>query len=721
MSTLALKISQLGFIIQAIINWGLGLWNTIMASFWIAVYSIFFSSTALLVDAIFILFKKMVGLSGYYYGGNTEQIQGDIVISLINDPVVTAVFWRIFIVGLILLLLSTFVAVIKTEFSDFEKTDKMKVDWQNNKMRVFGKSVKTLINMIVVPAAAIVGLIFGNALLRTLDQATSSGNTSISGRIFITCAANSNRIRETDGKGDYYFEFVKASYEEEGGMYIPGSGNDEGDLDYEQMASLVDDAFLNGYKATVGFALHKSDGHTQYLGWLSSYGDEENKLVFNIYDAPMVFYYYNLKSFNFLVGFAVNLILVGIMGMSLIGVIKRLYEITIYFIISPAIVAITPLDDGAALGNWRKAFISSTLMAYSTVVTMNLYIILLGPLTKIKLFGVDDGLTGDFGEAGAGIFNYLSQIFIIIAGAVFVKEVSKKIAEMIGSSDAIGAGEEAKTAMQEKAKGIAGKIASGAKLVGGGAKLLGKGTKFVGDNAIKAGKGALKAGKAIGGKISSVAKDAKENFNNSNFGKKVSADKTAKNDYKEEKRVLQDKLKNKQIGKNEFKNELQKSKENLANRLVGNKETLIKAKGKEMEVRASDLTRSALAGTSFRASRKAQNEYKKVNDYYEKAGKRGFITKEESKKLGSEFKEEQLSKGFGSMYSTIQANRDNEQKEKDDKKAVKEAEKAEKKAEKQRVKALKDNDKKIGVVTQKGTQSIVNQTYSNRKKDYKKK
>lgn len=713
MSTIALKISQLGFI-QAIINWGLELWNTIMASFWIAVYSIFFSSTALLVDAIFILFKKMVGLSGYYYGGNTEQIQGDIVISLINDPVVTAVFWRIFIVGLILLLLSTFVAVIKTEFSDFEKTDKMKVDWQNNKMRVFGKSVKTLINMIVVPAAAIVGLIFGNALLRTLDQATSSGNTSISGRIFITCAANSNRIRETDGKGDYYFEFVKASYEEEGGMYIPGSGNDEGDLDYEQMASLVDDAFLNGYKATVGFALHKSDEHTQYLGWLSSYGDEENKLVFNIYDAPMVFYYYNLKSFNFLVGFAVNLILVGIMGMSLIGVIKRLYEITIYFIISPVIVAITPLDDGAALGNWRKAFISSTLMAYSTVVTMNLYIILLGPLTKIKLFGVDDGLTGDFGEAGAGIFNYLSQIFIIIAGAVFVKEVSKKIAEMIGSSDAIGAGEEAKTNMQEKAKGIAGKISSGAKLVGGGAKLLGKGAKFVGDNAIK-------EGKALGGKINTAAANAKKNFDNSNFGKKVSADKTAKNDYKEEKRVLQDKLKNKQIGKNEFKNELQKSKENLANRLVGNKETLIKAKGKEMEVRASNLTTSALAGTSFRTSRKAQNEYKKVNDYYEKAGKKGLLTKDESKKLGSEFKEEQLSKGFGSMYSTIQANRDNEQKEKDDKKAEREAEKAEKKAEQQRVKALKNNDKKIGVVTQESAQSLVKKTYSNRKKDYNKK
>ena len=192
-----LRNAQLGGIISGLIE---GIGNVIVGWFqsifgWLwyqiatALYTVIMMPLLLLIDGLSILFRKFAGLGSYTSGGVVYE-NNDFLYALITNESVKNVFWSMLILGVVLLFISTFVAVIKSETTPFDGKG------ENNKWKILKTTVRSLINFAIVPICAFVGIMIGNVLLRSLDSATGGGDgISIANRVFVSSAYQSNRVR----------------------------------------------------------------------------------------------------------------------------------------------------------------------------------------------------------------------------------------------------------------------------------------------------------------------------------------------------------------------------------------------------------------------------------------------------------------------------------------------------------------------------------------------
>lgn len=122
---------------------------------------------------------------------------------------------------------------------------------------------------------------------------------------------------------------------------------------------------------------------------------------------------------------------IGIMIALLISVLnlaKRVYEIIFMYIVMPASMSTLPLDDGAKFKMWRETFITKIVLAYGSVFSVNIFILLLPIITKMRI----DGISG-FG-------NSMFLIFMIIGGAMMIPAGQQIFARLFGSADDMHAG-----------------------------------------------------------------------------------------------------------------------------------------------------------------------------------------------------------------------------------------------------------------------------------------
>ena len=454
-----------GDIINTIVSFIVNIITGLLAHVGVSLYNALILPLYIIADGVFIVFRKFAGLDTYSYGG--EYIQGDVVLSLINDPVVQNVFWSLVILGIVLLIISTIIAVIKSEMATFEEKSK------NTKSKILVKALKALVNMFMVPTVAILGIFMGNAVLKSLDQATNGTgeNIAVSGMVFKAAAYNCNRARRNiefaedlmkDGPNS--FGIIKGVTQEEIALSLDNAFASNTVIDWQKLEIPDINIFSNDivvYAHVLGLTLF-------------SYGSIYlPRYSMSVYDSCFVAYYYDLLSFNYLIGIVVLVFASYVLLVTAIGLVKRMFKLTMLLVIAPPIAAISPLDDGKALGKWRGEFIGSTLSAYGTVVGLNLFILLLGPLQKINFFAVStgnedanliiNGLTG-------ALLNPLIQLLILCAGLIFFKEMPKMLGGLIGAEDAFGEGAKAAGELAKKAGQVAA-VASGA---GGAAMAAGK-------------------------------------------------------------------------------------------------------------------------------------------------------------------------------------------------------------------------------------------------------
>ena len=122
---------------------------------------------------------------------------------------------------------------------------------------------------------------------------------------------------------------------------------------------------------------------------------------------------------------------VGVMVSLLVAVLnlaKRVYEIIFLYIVMPVSMSTLPLDDGARFKVWRESFITKIVLAYGAVFSVNVFILLLPVITKMKI----DGISG----FGNGLF----LIFMIIGGAMMIPAGQHLFARLFGQADDMHAG-----------------------------------------------------------------------------------------------------------------------------------------------------------------------------------------------------------------------------------------------------------------------------------------
>ncbi|MBQ7977083.1 MAG: hypothetical protein IJ301_00575 [Clostridia bacterium] len=404
------------------------------------------------MDVVQGLFRKVAGLDTYY--SNNEPVEGDIVFSLFQDPTVQATFISILVAGIFLLFITTFIAVLKTEFDEKD----------NAKGPVFKSALKAIAYFAIVPIVCLLGVYVSNVVLKMLDGATSRDAHSFSSSVFTAAAFDANRARADA-------DFAKKCYQEH--KWIPGMASLAA-FDQEKVASLIDQAFRGNYApvATESSQANTSvpnlsGGETQE--YVIMYNDvslasvtvtilkgHNEKLTFSTFSQTnlgLVYYFYDPLKYNYIIGYVAAGAVVFMLLNLLIGVIQRIFELCVLFVLSPAAVALMPLDGGDRYKAWRGMFVKRVFSAYGPILGLNLVFMVLTLISNITFFppgGMND------------LYNSIVYLIIMFTALVAIRSLVDLVTELVGQGDALKQGEGTAKDVMAKAQKVGGIAANGA-------------------------------------------------------------------------------------------------------------------------------------------------------------------------------------------------------------------------------------------------------------------
>lgn len=475
-----------------------------------------------IVDIIQLLFQKLAGLDFYYVteNGTATKESGDFLIYflrkvLFEKGTLNTVFWSIVILGLFLLVFATIVAVIRTQYNYDEKPV--------SPTKVVGQAIKSLLSFAIVPIVAFFGVYLGNIFLQAINSATTvqgdtmkfdesakiklepytlsdgkktySGinlfgqnigmrNDTFSGMVFRASSYRANRIRNNAD----FRALCDGSKETMAGSVYSGVTFGMFEVtanDYETAAKRLDDAFVFNYRldqfAYVNWKASTETALTMSVGVLFNdftvAGYAVPYKTFSRYNVAWVWFYYDLWQFDYVMAI-ISIVALAIIYLNITSaMMKRAIELTMLMVVSPAVVAVTPLDGGGMQKRWRENFIKKTLSAYGAVVGVNLLFIILPIIRNVNFFNIP-------------IVDTIVQLLFTIVGLTCIKDFMKMMSELVGGEDAQSIGADVNKKMADTAMKV-GSVAASVAMPAAGA-LKGMMTKSIGG---LAGKG---VGKGIG-------------------------------------------------------------------------------------------------------------------------------------------------------------------------------------------------------------------------------
>lgn len=431
-----------------------------------------------LIDVFQLLFRKLAGLDCYYVAGEAQT--GDIIYDFLRGilfgeyPILSNVFFGLLILGFILLFLSTIVAIIRNEYT----TEKA----ENSKGKIIGKAFKSVLYFAIVPIVVLFGVYLANIVLVAVDSATryntnygtvldvnklkpvnvssqtlgstqnvqqtyitysifgwrdsatnmpyGTTTTTFSGTIFKAAAYSANRIRTTannptdpaDGNCQNFGYLLKTGkITTFGGLFGDPNGNTE------NIAVQIDTAFADNVIFKTPAQLDYSSQYTQEINdssiliWPSQEGVMQD--VADKFNVNLVWYYYDLWSFNWVIGIGAAIIMVTIFINIIFGLMKRIVEMIGLFLMAPPLIGLMPLDGEKGYKEWQKSFVKKALMAYGAVGGMNIIFLILPELQTISFFN------------NGAMDNIVNTLLVLIA-LLAVKDFINVVSGLVGGEDA---------------------------------------------------------------------------------------------------------------------------------------------------------------------------------------------------------------------------------------------------------------------------------------------
>lgn len=421
-----------------------------------------------LVDFVEVLFRALAGMESVSASGMSMSLSldggsGDILIQLIRHPDIQSAFVSMCVVGLFLLVVTTVFQIIKVEYT----TEGAK----NAKGPIFQKAFKGFANLMLLPLLVIFGIIFANQLLGLLDTATkgTGDNPTISGLIFVSSAGEAHYLvneEPMDIEGDSWL-----------GICLEGIGYG--------IIELLDGLFGGAWEDEEYANTKMFEGQIDEI---------ENNFIsqkegYRYYNISEVSQYYNYAYINYLLLLFGAVFALKALFFSCFGMVIRLYKCAVLFIISPAVIGMTPINEGG-LGKWRTAFIGQVLSAYGTILSLNLFFIIVRVLLSIEVNFVSsaDNVMGNM--LTDGFMTLLLKCIFVLAGCLLIEKFSKEIGAYFGAEDAMSAGKDMAGQVGDLAmKGVG----AAAMVASGGAGLAMKAGKMAGGIAGKI-KGGISSG-----------------------------------------------------------------------------------------------------------------------------------------------------------------------------------------------------------------------------------
>lgn len=454
------------------------------------------------VDAMQLLVRRICGLDLYFNNQGQVIRDQDPLTEFINGilgigdtagamQALNTTFWSLTIFALILLSLTSIVAIIKSHYNeDVGKTSPAKI--------LYG-AFKSILTFFIVPAAVVIGLQLSGLLLRTLDDITvgtadaetvsgiygsnnltkfkpyvsnydddgfssysgydmfgwgqPATNSPISGQLFRAAAYNCNRFRT----GGYSLADIDEHNDSDisQGIFGEGPSYEAAEEKLEYVAYQVDYAFINNLQLVdpvdadkIGDIANstKNGARSQLLEFIF----RNEYPSFSKYDVSFVWIYYDLWNFNFIVGFAGAVSAFGIMISIIIGLMMRLIKSAAMFLIYPPLLGLAPMDDFKAFKSWSNEFIKQILSAFGAIVGLNLLFLILPYVQQISFFDI-------------GLLDAIVNCVFLVTGLIMAKDFISMVAGFVGGGDVFSTGDGAKGQVAKTmASGVKKAVGAGA-------------------------------------------------------------------------------------------------------------------------------------------------------------------------------------------------------------------------------------------------------------------
>ncbi|MCR5553174.1 MAG: hypothetical protein K6F08_00260, partial [bacterium] len=160
-------------------------------------------------------------------------------------------------------------------------------------------------------------------------------------------------------------------------------------------------------------------------------------------DAIGLRYLYMPSDINVIVLVLGTIVIFNVLMQSMWGLIKRIYDIVILFIVMPGFAATIPIDDGGRFAKWKDKVISSVFSAYGVLVGLNLFFVLVPAIDSAtgNLFVASDlpetVSRTIFGTAvGVAFLNKLVSLLFTLVALTLIKTLPGYFSKLTGFGDA---------------------------------------------------------------------------------------------------------------------------------------------------------------------------------------------------------------------------------------------------------------------------------------------
>lgn len=401
------------------------------------------------IDAVFECFEILCGTQDVSIDGSDMSL---IEVFLEHDTV-TQVF-------LCIILLSVVVAAVCTATSIVKSVVNMKGGERKSHAKSLGQGFAALLITLAMTVILLTFIGASNTALAYVQKSFNSsyGDMNFSSMLFDMSVESSYVYEETED-----ISYVEV-YDEVGNPVLNEDGTVKTEIEYDSDGNIVYVTELVYVES--GYA-QKSDG-TYYTAADIDFSTMTVDQVFGVHKKtlglfesetkgyttePMVY----LETFNLFTAYLVVIVMLVVIIWSMLGLVRRVFDIVFLFLTMPLITATIPLDDGARFKTWRDTVTSKILLAWGAVFAMNIFMLFIPIISQIDLGGI-------LSDTGAAIF----KIFLIMGSALAVNSGQVLAARLMGT-DASESRE-----MAHSARTLIGGLAVGGSIVrNAGTRLFG--------------------------------------------------------------------------------------------------------------------------------------------------------------------------------------------------------------------------------------------------------
>lgn len=326
------------------------------------------------VDSIFDLFKILAGISNVSVEGQGEQ---SILQVFTGNQGIVNVFLYIMLIGIGVGAIFTMVSMAKNMVTGKKSQGKIFTQYAGSILSML--IAFTVLLMAVIAVSTVLGLV-SNAF--SIGGGVDDSNLGVGSKVMTA--------------------LVNADDPENPGQKLPI------DIHDGNISDVVD--------KIVG----RFDTNT-WTGWEILKEDEiEQNPIYNngAWDA--------IKAFPYFTTLLAAGVLLWCSFSAVIGLIVRLFDIVFLQLAMPLSLACYPLDDGARFKLWKETMISKMVLAFGTVIAVNVYLLLIDPILKVELVNQSETLTNFF------------RVLLIVCGGFTISAGQMLFARLMGTDASEG-------------------------------------------------------------------------------------------------------------------------------------------------------------------------------------------------------------------------------------------------------------------------------------------